>query len=838
MSKEEATQYLQKLSLKEGDSRQFKIDETKFSGSFEGKTAQTGRDEIVKSLVHSESLKERAYEFGDNQITSTVNLQRVKGDEIKSFDKTLPMPKKLQQNLNTAASKLETSNRMFDLQKQIDGHKRVEILKKLARSHSVEMRSKASSDETTSFQTSLISSDDRQQTHFLAKSKSQSSIQKSLPEFMHSETNLYYSKTFIPDEFSVQTEIGDKLDQQTLLNTNAVSSTSTEIYSPIEKMSKEEATQYLQKLSLKEGDSRQFKISQADVSTNLQKSEIPDEKKEFTQKISNEEFAKSKAYEFGENQITSTLNLQRVKGDEIKSFDKTLPTAKLLQHHLHTPSSKLETSNRMFDLQKQIDGHKRVEVLKKLARSHSVEMRSKASSDKTTSFQTSLISSDDRQQAHFLAKSKSQSSIQKNLPEFMHSETNLYYSKTFIPDEFATYTQIGDKLDQQTIFNTNAVSSSDANFSSQIDKMSKEEATQYLQKLSLKEGDSRQFKISDEKSAQEFEKRQQSENFQSIFPTPIEQKTEKKIPQFGQESTLTSASFQHVSRSQSADRIEKKLSDKQSIRDSLQTKAATEEQQNNEGVLGRPDATLSAEFVSKSALRDKTELRSKSMSDVTALFKGEFEDKLREKSAERIFRCRSKALANKSVTAFSDKVFGKIEQTTVVDSSQQVETRLPEKTAKMHETAERSVRSASPLESRVVPPPSQFIQYPIETQCEVPSDILRQPQQTSSVFEKLTIREEEDQQRQIAEQLAHLGTIQQKTFEERKESEEYRTFNASLSRSESLEKTKSIMKSSSKTDVSASITPVFTEEVKNEQVANIQRQLETISSQEPSRVSY
>ncbi|KAI6184591.1 hypothetical protein M3Y97_00612700 [Aphelenchoides bicaudatus] len=374
---------------------------TSLDTRFDQNTTVADRKEFIQPIERIEKTNESLNEYGKEEITSTVNLQKLKTDDSKSFDKQLPVPKTFEQHLTTPASKTENANRQFDLQKLKDSDNKTEVIKRISRSQSTEIRSKAAGQEVTNFQTSLTATGDREKAHFLARSKSQDAVHRKLPEFLHAETNLYYSKSFINDEAAAETLFGDMSAQHTLINARSSALASADFSTQINKMSKDEATQYLQKLSESENEARQFKISTTNRDINFDKKETPHEMKETIQKLSRTESTGTQAHEFTNNEITSTVDLKRVKGDEIKSFDKQLPVPKTFEQHLTTPASKNEVTDRQFDLQKLKDSDNKTEITKKISRSQSTEIRSKAAGQEVTNFQTSLTATGDREQAHF-----------------------------------------------------------------------------------------------------------------------------------------------------------------------------------------------------------------------------------------------------------------------------------------------------------------------------------------------------------------------------------------------------------------------------------------------------
>lgn len=323
--------------------------------------------------------------------------------------------------------------------------------------------------------------------------------------------------------------------------------------------------------------------------------------------------------------VSSAINFQKIGREEKTSAEKELLIPRVVDHTLNTLSSKEESANKHFDLQRPKDVFNIAEVVKQIPATQSVEGHSKAAGQEVVSFQTSLSSTGDGQKTHFLVRCKSEERIRRSLPEFLHAETTLYYMKSFTDTDEVVETKMGDKAGQRGLMNTKASRNMVADFSTQIEKTMRE------------------------------------------------------------------------------------------------------------------DGSSSIKFTT--SLVDRAELKSKSTSDVTALLERTFNTGLKElsESAERIFRCRSKAKTDMKLMLEEMKIPERVE------------------TARVPEIMER-VRSPSctlQLQTAQIEPAID--------KSEIASDAQKQ---TSSVLENLTIRDTPKQQLQIAEQLTQLGSIQQPRIEE------------------------------------------------------------------------
>ncbi|KAI6179101.1 Copine domain-containing protein [Aphelenchoides besseyi] len=795
----ETSEKIRSTKVIDGNERRFKIADSSLDEQFVRSDVQEPVQHIQKSY-HSEESDGQFVEFGRANVQTAIVLERIRRPkespevERHSVDKAI-----ITEQLNIRASSVEQKTNNTSLQRSSSAAS-VSHKQRIANANYAELRSKAVSQEERTFATSLMNVDDRESVSHVARSASRDSVSKSAREASIENVALIHDTRLSDAVERTQLLINTKISTANQLNAKAAQNEAVDLSANLQDVQQTDSTDMTQKLDVAEKQERDFKISSQSIEQSLN---APTESNavKTLQKIANDEEVKQTAREFGRENTTADVVLQRLsKSPNAEAQQLNLKDASTINQQLATRASGEEERSGGMMLQR----HEARASTSQTVRSKSVEslaLYSSASKSENAGFSTSLTLTGDHQFASERIRDRNVEAAEKSTPESTNVTANLQHDITMIDMSEITSQNLQDRSTQNDLLNTLAASTVESNVQTQLQQSQLPMEFVVVKPIADVGAESRDFKITTETISGTFEQQQSDEDAQQIEKIGQKDEAHAQYREFSDVTADTNVTLQRISTTGTDKTANQQFSDTFVISNALQTQTPTNTQQTTIQSLKRKDAEQSVQFIGSEAKAEAVILSSTASTDEKAGFDVFFQSSpTKDQSVERSFRCRSKSQETKTFKVPGNEKVALVQQTTQIEVARHAETVLAK-------------RDESAIAHTAATTPQNFV---LHAQSTVPHQITSdaaadKPTAQLVATEKVA---EEGQQRQIIEQLEQLGTIheQQKTSETTKE-EQQRTFNAALVRTPSLERTRGIVKSKSNIEVRSTICQAQTEEL-------------------------
>ncbi|KAI6221558.1 Copine domain-containing protein [Aphelenchoides besseyi] len=794
------TDSTQKLDVADKQERGFKISSQSIERSLNA-SPESDDVEMSQKIANDEQVKQTAREFGWENTTSDVVLQRLsKSPNAEAQQLNLKDTSTINQQLATRASgKEERSDRMVLQRPEATASTSQTIRSKFVESSA--LNSKASKSENADFSTSLTSTGDRQNASHVARSASSDSVAKKTRESSVKSVSLFHSTSFSDAKEFAVVDVRDRSVERSKIETRASSQTDAMTNVDLQHSSSDIQTNLIQRNLQTETESRSFQISSEHTDGQLARSD-QHANVDVLRSNSNTQIATETFNEFGNTCAETNVNLQRKsKISEIQEGSTKINERSMLSQKLLASASGDEKQENATTLSRN-EASESTSQTKKIAQNDSAFLTSKSSANEATTFNTSLTNSEDRQSASERIRDRSVESAEKSTHESTNVTTNLLHDITMINSSELTSQNVKDRSTQNDLLNTSAASNVESNVQTQLQQSQLPMEFEIVKPIADVGAESRDFKITTKTISGAFEQQQSGEDAQQIEKIGHKDEAKAQYREFSDVTADTDVTLQRISTTGTDKTANQQLADARVVSNALQTQTPTDTQQTTIQSLKREDVEQSIQFVGSEAKAEAVNLSSTAASDEKTGFDVSFQSSpTKDQSVERSFRCRSKSQETKTFKVPGDENVALIQQTTQIGVERHAETVLAK-------------RDESAIAHTAATTPQNFV---LHAQSTVPHQITSdaaadKPTAQLVATEKVA---EEGQQRQIIEQLAQLGAIheQQKTTSETTKEEQQRTFNAALVRTPSLERTRGVVKSKSNIEVRSTVSQPQIEEL-------------------------